>query len=414
MSRSTERPSPLDLEPGAGDIPGGDQAASEVVTLLSDLIAIPSENPPGDTTAIAAYIEQWFLGVEGAEVRAVAPPQKPEAPSVIATIGSGEHPVVMLHAHIDTVPVGESEAVAWSSDPFRAVVRDGKLFGKGAVDDKGILAAMMCATRDAARMTGRRGTVVLVAAAEEEVGGQLGTRWLAENGHLPESDYVIVGEQTDNAAATAHKGVMRATVTVRGRSSHATNPDRGVSAINGMARVLLALEAYHRELSERPHPLVGAPTCNVGTIVGGSTTNSVPDHCMITIDRRMVPREDFEAVRDELRAVVAAVDVAPATAEVGDFLTSSWFESDLETGLGPTFSKAIEASSGGPVRAVGYLPGSDAKHLFGVAQHGMVVFGPGSYEMAHAADEYVGIADLEASRWILTRFLELSLTGVEA
>src|SRR5690606_13896029 len=137
-----------------------------------------------------------------------------------------------------------------------------------------------------------KGTLVLVAAAEEEVGGKLGTRWLAENGHLPQSDYSIVGEQTFNRVATAHKGVVRATVKAVGRSVHATNPDRGVNAITAMARAVLALEQYHRDLAQRTHPMVGVPTCNVGVIQGGSTANAVPDFCAAYLDRRMIPGED--------------------------------------------------------------------------------------------------------------------------
>ena len=384
-------------------------AGDRIGSLLRELIAIPSENPPGDTTAIANFIASWYADVPGSQVRTLAPPKKPSAPSIIATIGDGSAPMVMLHAHIDTVPVGPSEMLSWESDPFIGEVRDEKIYGKGAVDDKGILAAMMCATRDLAPLLQGRGTMVLVAAAEEEVGGQLGTRWLADQGHLPNCDFVVVGEQTGNAPATAHKGVMRATVTVRGRSTHATNPDRGVSAIYAMAKVLSALEVYHRELALRVHPLVGNPTCNVGTIVGGSTTNSVPDTCTITIDRRMVPREDFAAVQAEVRAVVAAVDVADASAEVGDFLISSWFDASIETGLAPTFVRAIEEITQAPSFKVGYLPGSDAKHLMGIARNGMLVFGPGSYETAHAANEYVSVKDLQVATEILKRFLSLAM-----
>lgn len=380
-------------------------STNEVAVLLGELVGIPSPNPDGDTRVIARFIERWMEQEVGARVVRVAPPEKPEAESVIARVGNGDGPVVMLHAHIDTVPVGSTEAQAWESDPFQPCIRDGRVYGKGAVDDKGVLAAMMCAMRRTRDVVASAGTVVLVAAAEEEVGGRLGTRWLSDNGYLPTSDFIVVGEQTDNLAGGAHKGVMRASVTVRGRSTHATNPDRGVSAINAMARIVIALEAYHRDLQHRSHPLVGSPTCNVGTITGGSTTNAVPDKCTITIDRRMIPREDFGAVREELRSVVAAVDVAPAEVEVHGFLTSSWFESDLDSAPGKAFLDAIARVKGRQVQPVGYLPGSDAKHLFDVARDGMVVFGPGTYEVAHAANEYVPVAALEESEAILVSFL---------
>ncbi|MGQ9849151.1 MAG: M20 family metallopeptidase [Aggregatilineaceae bacterium] len=380
------------------------------VVLLQDLVRIPSPNPPGDTRAIAAFVAE-LLQAGGYAVRVLAPEAKPEAASVVATMGHGE-PVIMLHAHSDTVPVASAEAQRWSVDPYGAAIHEGRLYGKGSVDDKAPLAAMMVAAAHVAQQRERlRGTLVLVAAAEEETGGQLGTRWLAEAGHLPACDFIIVGEQTHNHVATAHKGVLRATVRVQGRSAHATNPDRGINAITAMARVVLALEAYHRSLAERAHPMVGVPTCNVGVIQGGSTANAVPDHCVIHLDRRMIPGEDPAAVRAELEAVVHGVDIAPAQAEVSGFQVSNWFSSTAEGPLAQTFLDCVArelADSPGPV---GYLPGSDAKHLTGLMRGEMIVFGPGSYEVAHAADEYVDLAEFASTVRILVDFCERALLG---
>lgn len=379
--------------------------------LLAELVRIPSPTPPGDCRAIADFIARDLSGT-GARVQVLAPPEKPEATSVVATLGDGA-PVILLHAHLDTVPVAEDERGRWSQDPFEPVVRDGRLYGKGSVDDKAPLAAMMHAFKGLAEQP-FGGTLVLVAAAEEEVGGQLGTKWLAEAGHLPEADFIVVGEQTHNRIALAHKGVMRASVTTRGRSVHATDPDRGVNAITAMARVVLELETYHAVLRERPHPLVGHPTCNVGVIHGGSTANAVPDRCTVWLDRRMIPGEDPEVVKRELLEVVADTPLHGATAEVHSFLYSSWFDSGLETPLGKTFRACVDDDFGAPQDVVGYLPGSDAKHLLSLKRGDMVVFGPGSYEVAHAFDEYVDLAELAACERILSRFLERVMIGVAA
>lgn len=382
---------------------------TEVETLLADLIQIPSPNPPGDTTALADYIAQWLTDT-GAEVHTTAPADKPEAVSVVATLGDGSAPVIMLHAHTDTVPVADDEAQHWQSDPFTAAIRDGAMYGKGAIDDKGILAAMMVAFKRAAQtQREQRGTLILVAAAEEEVGGQLGTRWLADAGALPQADFIIVGEQTHNRVALAHKGVMRATITARGKSVHATNPDRGVNAITAMAKVIDALDAYHQQLRAREHPLVGHPTCNVGTIQGGSTENAVPDRCTVKLDRRMIPREDPEAVRQELREVVASVDVRPAEVDIGQFLFSSWFDSSLSTELGQQFLQVVKAEHGPDAEPQGYLPGSDAKHLMELCRGDMIIFGPGSYEVAHRIDEHIELTALAQSERILTQFLKQAL-----
>lgn len=380
----------------------------EPVALLQSLIRIPSPNPPGDTREIAAFIAS-IMREAGCDVTTPAPDVKPEAVNVIASIGSGD-PVVMLHAHIDTVPIAETEAERWSVDPYGAVIKDNRIYGKGSIDDKAPLASMMVAMlQAAARMDNLKGKLVLVAAAEEEVGGRLGTRWLADSGHLPMCDFIVVGEQTHNKVAVAHKGVMRATIQTMGKSVHATNPDRGTNAITAMARIILALENYHQELSRRVHPIVGVPTCNVGVIDGGSTANAVPDRCTIYLDRRMIPREQPEAVQQELRDVVESVDLGDASANIADFLFSSWFDSTTDTPLAQTFMQCVSDVLGDDPGPVGYLPGSDAKHLMDNVRGEMIIFGPGSYEVAHAFDEYVEIDDFNATTEILRRFIEEAL-----
>lgn len=376
----------------------------DLIALLQDLVRIPSPNLPGDTRAIAAFIAETMRRA-GCTVTTPAPDVKPEAVSVIATLGHGD-PVLMLHAHIDTVPIAASEAQKWHVDPYAAVIENGRVYGKGSVDDKAPLAAMMLTLIEAAQQTEKlHGTLVLVAAAEEETGGTLGTRWLADHGHLPDSDFIVVGEQTHNRVAVAHKGVMRAGIRTTGRSVHATNPDRGINAITAMAKIVLALEKYHRDLAQRVHPVVGVPTCNVGVIQGGSTANAVPDTCIIYVDRRMIPGEIPAEVQQEIRDVVAAVDINPAQVGIDDFLVSNWFSSTIVSPLAQRFMACVAAELQASPGPVGYLPGSDAKHLTGVCRGEMIIFGPGSYEVAHAFDEYVEIEALQASARILNRFV---------
>ncbi len=378
-----------------------------LVELLQALVQIPSPNPSGDTRAIAEYIAQT-MAEAGCQVVTRAPEHKPDAVSEIATLGAGD-PLIMLHAHIDTVPIAADEAHKWSVDPYAAVIKDGRLYGKGSVDDKAPLAAMMQTLLNAAARGSAQGTLVLVAAAEEEVGGQLGTRWLADHGHLPQCDFIVVGEQTHNRVATAHKGVMRATVRTTGKSVHATNPDRGVNAITAMARAVLALETYHQQLAQRVHPLVGVPTCNIGVIHGGSTANAVPDSCAVYLDRRMIPGEDPAEVQREMQAVIAAVAVAPAHISIGDFLVSNWFDSTVNGPLAQTFLACVGEVLNIDPQPIGYLPGSDAKHLTGVTRGEMIIFGPGSYEVAHAFDEYVDLHELEYTQRILQLFIDRTL-----
>lgn len=377
------------------------------VELLRQLVQIPSPNPPGDTRALATFVARQMQAI-GCEVRTVAPPEKTMALNAIASLGEGE-PTIMLHAHIDTVPIAKNEADKWSVDPYAGVVQGGALYGKGSVDDKAPLASMMLAMQDAAGQGGLRGRLVLVAAAEEEVGGQLGSKWMADEGHLPACDFIVVGEQTGNRVAIAHKGVMRATVHTHGKAVHATNPDRGVNAIVAMSEVIGALQAYHRRLAGRAHPVVGSPTCNIGVIEGGSTANAVPDACHVQLDRRMIPREDPLEVQAELAEVVHSVDVAPATVRIDGFVHSPWFDSALDSETGRIFLACVQDEIGDDGGPVGYLPGSDAKHLTGLARGDMIIFGPGSYEVAHGADEHVVLSEFQATTRILLDFLRRTL-----
>jgi succinyl-diaminopimelate desuccinylase len=382
-----------------------------LITLLQRLIQIPSPNPPGDSTEIAAFIIKTMQAA-GCSVSALSPNAKPNAVSVVATLGSGE-PVIMLHAHIDTVPIAAHEAQNWHIDPYSATIENGRVYGKGAVDDKAPLAAMMQVMIDVAQRPLKRGTLVLVAAAEEETGGVLGTRWLAKTGQLPQCDFIIVGEQTDNRIAAAHKGVMRATIQTIGRSVHATNPDRGVNAITAMAQIVLAFDAYHRDLAKRTHPLVGVPTCNVGVIRGGSTANAVPDMCEIFLDRRMIPGENPSEVQQEMTDIIAAVSplIQPAEVVIRDFQVSDWFASTVESSLAKAFQASLVAEGIDP-EPIGYLPGSDAKHLKSLVKPGgeMIIFGPGSYEVAHAYDEYVEVDAVSQTARVLARFIEAILS----
>ncbi len=379
----------------------------DAIQLLQRLVQIPSPNPPGDTRDMANFVAEQMRAI-GCEVRQPAPAKKKQALNTIATLGTGE-PRIMLHAHIDTVPIAKAERQSWSVDPYAGEVRDGALYGKGSIDDKAVLASMMLTMMEAAQQDQLTGSLILVAAAEEETGGQLGSKWLADEGHLPVCDFIIVGEQTGNKVATAHKGVLRATIQTTGKSVHATNPDRGINAIVAMSKIIAALDYYHQDLSRLIHPVVGVPTCNVGVIAGGSTANAVPDTCVIRLDRRMIPGEESKTVVAELSAVLESVDLSGATVNLGDIVYSRWYESALNTEYARSFMDCVREALDDEPGPIGYLPGSDAKHLMELARGDMIIFGPGSYEVAHAADEHVRLADYEATTSILKSFVRRAL-----
>ena len=378
-----------------------------VVSLLQQLVRIPSPNPPGDSLAIADFCEA-FLKKAGFETAKVTPDER--AWSVVGYIGNGRGPTIMYHAHIDTVPLGQNNN--WHCDPFGGELINQRVYGLGSVDDKAALAAMLQAATDscsgAKEISGR---LIIVCAADEEVGGILGTKWLVERGYLPQCDFIVVGEQTHNRVATANKGVVRAVFRVNGRAAHATEPWRGRNAINGMAHLLLALEAYQSRLDQNGHPLLGPPSINAGAIQGGVSANVVPDACLLYIDRRMVPGEDPQIVIRELQAIAETLQASDPerSYQVSDFQISNWFQSSSGDPLTHRFLALASEITGAPKEPVGYAPGSDAKHLTTVARQGIVVFGPGTYEVAHSSDEFTDIAELESTYLIFRRFIEETL-----
>ena len=156
---------------------------------------------------------------------------------------------------------------------------------------------------------------------------------------------------------------------------------------------------------------MGAASINVGLIEGGVGSNVVADQCTIRVDRRMVPGEDPQAVIAELQAIVAERQAQDPerTYSVDSFLVSNWFQTDLTNPYTQQFLAISAEETNSPAEPVGYLPGSDAKHLVDIVRGGMVVFGPGTYEVAHSTDEYTDIAELQATYTILQRFLDTTL-----
>lgn len=377
---------------------------SDVVQLLSDLISRPSPNPPGDTRGVAQYVHSFLSGL-GFSSRLISPDE--QAVSVLAEIGNPSGPTIMYHAHLDTVPAGQKES--WKMEPFAATIAEDRVYGRGACDDKGVLAAMLAAASALAGRAGKmKGRLVVVGAADEEVGGARGTRMMVEKSLLGRPDFVVIGEQTGNRVALAHKGIFRTRITVLGRAAHATNPRRGVNAIHKMARVLSALERYDAGLQRKPHPLLGSPSATVGTISGGTAPNVVPDWCSIEIDRRFVPGENPTAIVAELEAVLRELSTLDPELQLSmsDSRVGDSFETEGKDRFTAGFMEVVRLVTGGNPGPVGYLPGADAKHFKLIPEANVVIFGPGSYEVAHSADEYVPIGELRQAEEILTRFAE--------
>lgn len=266
-----------------------------MAAFLADMVRLPSVNPPGDEVAVANMMAARLkaLGFDTSTVEAA-----PGRPSVIGRLaGVGEGPTLLFNGHMDVQPPGNH----WTRDPFAAVVEDGRLFGQGAMDMKAGLTAIVFAV-DGLQRAGRRlkGDVLVTAVADEVCGGHLGTGFLVAEG-LVRADMAVVCEPTGDTVRVAHRGALWLEIEITGKSAHGGRPWLGVNAVSKASRIAAALEdVLVPSLAHRTHPLLPAPTINIGTLRGGTKFNLVADKAVLQIDRRMVPGETADAAEGEV------------------------------------------------------------------------------------------------------------------
>src|SRR5262245_26642828 len=264
----------------------------ETTTLLRDLVALPSVNPMGRDLRgpevyehqVTAYLEAFFrsLGVPCARQ-----PLAPLRDNIVASFEPpGASSTLVFEAHQDVVPADHMTV-----EPFAARVEGGRLYGRGACDIKGGMAAMLAAFARVVREKPRGACNVIMACSVDEEHTMLGVRGLVQGGL--KADGAVVAEPTQLDIVVAHKGITRWHLAVAGRSCHSSAPEQGVNAIYLMARLLTGIEKYAEKLrASRRDPLLGPPTLSVGRIEGGTSVNTVPDFCRIEVDRRLIPGED--------------------------------------------------------------------------------------------------------------------------
>ena len=397
--------------PAAGNLSEQEQAVlaqiseAEVIDFHRRLVQIPSVNPPGDVREAIALVEST-LAAEGFETRIVS--KLDIMPSLIATIGNDDGPVLAFNAHVDVVPIGEPSA--WTHDPFGAEVVDGRIYGRGAGDDKASVTAQVMAAIALARSgVPLKGRLIVNEVADEEVGGFNGSGYIHEEGFFT-PDYLIVGEQTMNEVALGEKGGVPTIIKVWGRTAHGALPWEGANAIEAIAEVIVALRrTYYPEIAQRTNPYFHPSSASVNLFSGGVKSNVVPDYAEIQIDRRLVPGEDPADVVAEMRAVAeeALKDFPGVRIEIdvpwpGGAATMTPEDSPLVRSM-----QGANERLGLSTNLRGFSMATDGRFW---SREGTptIIYGPGDPRLAHVPDEWVGVEEImEATRAYALTALDL-------
>jgi acetylornithine deacetylase len=379
---------------------------NETTRLLKDLVAIPSVNPMGRDLQgpevyehrITAYLEDFF---RSRGVRYERQPVAPKRENIVAHFESprSSKKTFLFDVHQDTVPTDNM-----TIDPFAARIESGRLYGRGACDIKGGMAAMLAAFARLAREKPAGAANLTLSCTVDEEHTFLGMQKLIESGIR--ANGAVVAEPTNLNIVHTHKGAVRWHVTTAGRACHSSSPEKGVNAIYRMGRLLTAIERYAEEVrASRTDPYVGPPTLSVGRIAGGTSVNTVPDHCQIEIDRRLIPGEDPQEAMKQFEVFMKKeIDFPFDCSEPSVALRAlHWQGPEGTSQLIERLGKAIDQERGSH-QVMGVPFGT---HAAPVAAAGIpaVVFGPGDIARAHTCDEWVALEEVEQASDILYRFI---------
>ncbi|WP_294609887.1 acetylornithine deacetylase/succinyl-diaminopimelate desuccinylase family protein [uncultured Roseovarius sp.] len=409
----------------------------DLVRLTQDLIAIPTLNPPGDNyLEICEYLERRLSGAgfETTMIRAHGAPgdsdKYPRWNIVARREGRTPHPCVHFNSHIDVVEVGHG----WSVDPFSGVLRDGRIYGRGACDMKGGMAASIIAAEAfIAVCPGFSGAIEISGTADEESGGFGGVAYLAEQGFFsPERvDHVIIPEPLNkDRICLGHRGVWWAEIETKGEIAHGSMPFLGDCAVRHMGAVLAEMETslFPRLAARRTDmPVVPdgarASTLNINSIHGGEPEQAedytglpspcVPDRCRMVIDRRFLIEENIVDVETEIRDLLETLRSGRPgfDYDIRELHRVLPTMTDRNAPVVGAVAQAVQQVFG---RAADYVvsPGTyDQKHIDRIGRlKNCIAYGPGILDLAHKPDEYVGIDDMEQSAQVMALAL-CSLLG---
>ncbi len=408
-------------------------SAPEIVDFTSELIRLPTINPPGDAYDDCARLIGDRLAACGFAVDYIAAEGMPEHTAAHPRVnvvglrrGRAPRPAVHLNGHFDVVPAGEG----WTHDPFGGLVHDGRIYGRGACDMKAGIAAAVYAA-EAIRRAGvdLQGSVEVSGTVDEESGGFAGAAYLARQGRLSskQADYCIIPEPLNvDRICVGHRGVYWFEVTTRGRIGHGSMPFLGVSAIEHMGVILDRMQrdllpALRNRTTAVPVVPDGArhATLNINGISGGQPvdgiqTPCIADLCRAVFDRRFLLEEGFEAAKAEIQQLLdtAATETPSMRYDLRDLMVVHPVRTPQGSPVVSSLERSIQKVLGRPATQVASPGTYDHKHVDRIGGiRDCVAYGPGILDLAHQPDEWCGVDDLvNATKVLALSILELTAT----
>jgi acetylornithine deacetylase/succinyl-diaminopimelate desuccinylase family protein len=371
--------------------------------LLSELVRIPSDNPPGDCAAHAEHTAALLAGLGFTVERHPVPTDLAQSHGMISATNLiirenfGPGPTIALNAHGDVVPPGEG----WNTGPYGAAIIDGWMHGRGVAVSKSDIATYAFALK-ALRDTGAKlaGTVELHITYDEETGGEIGPAWLLQQG-LTKPDLAIAAGFS-YAVVTAHNGCLHLEVTVNGKSAHAAKPETGADALEATTAILTDLYASRKTLAQTisATPGIGSPKLTIGLIEGGINTNVVPDRITFRLDRRIIPDENAAGVEAALTAQIqSAATLYPGiTVNIRRILLAEPLTPSPKAAcMTEILCARASAVFGEAITPIGVPLYTDARH-YAAAGIPIILYGAGPRSIeeanAHRANERLKLADL--------------------
>ena len=353
--------------------------------MLKSLIRAESTDETGELAA-AKVIQQW-LRVRQIECE-LSCWDESRANVVVHIKSAGPKPGLLFACHLDVVPPGEGK---WKHPPFSAVEENGRVYGRGSVDLKGSIAALLSAVEQIVRHERKlNGDIIVAMVAGEETDSCGARRFISQyKDELPPLAGVVVAEPTNFEVITAHRGLLWLEVITKGKTAHGSAPHLGVNAITSMRLVLDELDKLN--LGGEKHELLGDCSMSVNTIGGGKAVNVVPDRCSVKIDIRTLPSQNHTETIAEFEKIFAQIKKTKSDfdAEVHVVRDVEALETDTDCNFVKQFCSTVGVDK---TTTAGFCTDGP---FFAALDAPVVIFGPGCSELCHKPDEYIELADLE-------------------